>query len=522
MTAAADLVLLDAEVHTLTEPDETHEAVAVRGGEVVRVDRDYEVEFLVDVDTEVVDCEGRVVLPGFVDAHTHLEHLGQYRVHADLGAADSLSDCVDRLAADAERDAGDDHDWVLGFNYDESDWGGEARYPTREDLDAVSTDRPVAAFRVDMHSASLNSVALDRLADELPGGDVETAGGEPTGVVVEDAVGVVRDAVEPDRETTREYLLAARDHAHRHGVTCVHEMVRDSHAPSLYRELDLADELALRVRLNYWSDHLDAAIETGLRTGHGSGLVRTGGIKTFTDGSIGSRTAKLFAPYADLEDPDERADGGRGTWVVEPDELREIVRRADAHGFQVTAHAIGDEAIEETLAAFEATDDPGGMRHRVEHAELSTDEHVERFAASGVVASVQPNFLRWADDGGLYDRRLGEERRRLADRFGAMLDAGVHLAFGSDCMPMDPLLGVHLAVNAPVEEQRLSVTEALRAYTHGAAYAGFDEGRMGTVEVGRVADFAVLDDSPWEHAGAIRDVDVAMTVVDGDVVYDGR
>ncbi|MFC4407297.1 amidohydrolase [Haloarchaeobius iranensis] len=511
MTTAADRVLTNAEVHTLTDPDETYEAVAIRDGEVVRLDSAYEIEFLVGVDTDVVDCGGRTVVPGFVDAHTHMQQLGQYQVHADLSEAGSVDEAVETLASDAK----DDGDWLLGFGWDESEWD-EARYLTREDLDRVSDERPVAAVRVDMHTAALNSVALERLADAMPDADVRTEAGEPTGVVVEDAVEPVWDAIDPDPAETRELLTAARDYAHRHGITCVHDMVRQSHAPRVYRELDLADELALRVRINYWSDHLDAVQEAGLRTNHGSEFVEVGAIKSFTDGSFGGRTAKLSEPYAD--DP-----GETGTWVVDPDELRDIVGEADDAGLQCTVHAIGDEAVEETLSVFEATEDPGAARHRVEHVELATDEHVERFAETGIVASCQPNFLQWADEGGLYDQRLGEDRRRRSNRYRDLLDAGAHLAFSSDVMPMDPLLGVCHAVSAPSEHQQLSVTEALRAYTLGGAYAGFDEDRMGTVAVGKRADFAVLGASPWDaDAEAIRDIDVAMTLVDGEVVYDAR
>jgi predicted amidohydrolase YtcJ len=511
MTTAADRVLTNAEVHTLTDPDETYEAVAIRDGAVVRLDSAYEIEFLVGVDTDVVDCGGRTVIPGFVDAHTHMQQLGQYQVHADLSDAGSPDEAVETLASDANEGG----DWLLGFGWDESGWD-EPRYLTRGDLDRVSDERPVAAVRVDMHTAALNSVALEQLGDELPEDDVRTEDGVPTGVVVEDAVEPVWDAIDPGPAETRELLTAARDYAHRHGVTCVHDMVRQSHAPRVYRELDLADELDLRVRINYWSDHLDAVRETGLRTNHGSEFVEVGAIKSFTDGSFGGRTAKLSEPYAD--DP-----GETGTWVVDPDELRDIATGADDAGLQLAVHAIGDEAVEETLTAFEATDDPGAARHRVEHAELVTDDQADRFAETGVVASCQPNFLQWADDGGLYDQRLGEERRRLSNRYRDLLDAGAHLAFSSDTMPMDPLLGVGLAVGASSEHQRLSVTEALRAYTLGGAYAGFDEDRMGTVEVGKQADFAVLEGSPWDvGAEEIRDIDVAMTVVDGELVYDAR
>ncbi|MCT9097782.1 amidohydrolase [Haloarchaeobius sp. HME9146] len=510
MTDAADLVLTNAEVHTLTEPDETAEAVAVRDGQIVRVGDAYEVDFLAGLDTEVVDCHGRTVLPGFIDAHTHMQQLGQYQVHADLSEADSPEHAVDLLASEAR----EDREWVLGFGWDESSWA-EDRYLTKADLDSVSEERPVAAVRVDMHTAALNSVALERLRDEMPPEDVRTDDGKPTGVVVEDAIEPVWDAIDPDPAETRELLRAAQQHAVERGVTGVHDMVRQSHAPRAYRELEQAGELDIRVRINYWSDHLDAVEEVGLRTNHGSEKVETGAIKSFTDGSFGGRTAKLTEPYAD--DPDET-----GTWVVDPDELHDITKQADEAGLQLTVHAIGDEAITVTLDAFESTENPGEARHRVEHVELVTDEHIERFADSGIVASCQPNFLQWAGEEGLYQSRLGTERREQSNRFRDLLDAGVHLAFSSDVMPMDPLLGVDYAVNAPAESQRLTVTEALRAYTLGGAYAGFAEDRLGTIEVGKQADFTVLDDSPWEHEESIRDIDVAMTVVGGEVVYDGR
>ena len=245
--------------------------------------------------------------------------------------------------------------------------------------------------------------------------------------------------------------------------------------------------------------------------------MRTGAIKTYTDGTIGGRTAKLAAPYADGT-ADER-----GQWVVSPSDLRAIVREADGAGFQVAAHAIGDEAVDAVIDAYAGESaDPSAARHRIEHAELLGDGAIDRMAALGVVASVQPNFLKWAGDDGLYDRRLGPERRKRSNPYRDLLAAGVPLAFGSDCMPLDPLLGIHHTVNAPVPAQRLSVTEAIRAYTRGAAYAGFDEDRLGRIERGYCADLVALERSPWDHPDGIRDIDVTLTVVGGDIVYDGR
>ncbi|MFC7214647.1 amidohydrolase [Saliphagus sp. GCM10025334] len=530
MTEAADTVLVDARVYSLADVDGTDpdapepdpaEALAIRDGEIVRVGREYEVRFLEGVETDVIDCEGRPVFPGFIDAHTHVENLGQYLVHADLSAAETLEGALDALATHA--DDASDREWLLGFGYDESAWP-ENRYLSASDLDAVSEDRPVVAMRVDMHTASLNSVALERLAGSMPAADVETEGGEPTGVVVEEATEAVWDAIEPDYAETRDLVTAALEHANALGVTGVHDKVRQSHAPRVYRDLEAAGELSCRVRLDYWSDHLESLLDAGLTTNGGSEFVQVGGVKSFTDGSFGGRTAKLFEPYADLPDGASDGDGpveGRGQWVVDPDELQEIATKATAEGdYQLTVHAIGDEAIEETISAFESTANGGSARHRVEHVELTTDDHLERMAEAGIVASVQPNFLQWAGDGGLYDQRLGVERRGQTNRYRSMLEAGVPLAFGSDCMPLDPLLGVHHAVNASVEAQRLSVTAALRAYTAGAAYAGFDEDRLGTLEVGKKADVVVLEASPWDQPERIDEIDVATTLVDGNVVHD--
>jgi predicted amidohydrolase YtcJ len=532
MSAAADLVLTNAEIRSLTDPEETYEAIATREGEIVRLGSDYDVTFLAGVETEEIDLDGRVVLPGFIDAHTHLEMVGRRLVHADLSEADSPADCLSLLRESADPDPERDREPVLGYGYDESSWD-DSRLLTREDLDRVSEARPVVAFREDMHTAGVNSVVLDRFREGMPDDDVRTEGGEPTGVLVEEALDPLFRMTTPARDELRDLLEAASARAAELGITGVHEMVRNSAAPRVYCDLAAEDALPIRVRLNYWSDFLDGLTDVGLGTNHGSEFVRAGAIKTYTDGSFGARTAKLFESYADGDigmdsDPvgrsdDEATTADSGQWVVPPEDLHELVRRVDGEGLQMAAHAIGDRAIEATLGAYdEETRDPGTARHRIEHAELLDGELLGRFRATGAVASVQPNFLRWADDGGLYDERLEERRRKRTNRYADLLDVGIPLAFGSDCMPLGPLYGIHRTVNAPEERQRLPVTEALRAYTHGAAYAGFDEGRLGTIEAGKRADLVVLDRSPWEYPEDIEEIGVPLTVVDGRIVHDDR
>ncbi len=501
MTQAADLVLTNGRVYT---PEGWREAVAVRDGEIVRVGKRTEIGFLAGVETSEIDLDGRVLLPGFIDAHTHLDVLGQQQTEADLSGSDSAESCLDRLDERREETT----DWVVGFGYDESRWNGS--YLTREQLDTVSTDRPVVAFREDLHTASVNSVVLDQYIGELPPEAVERSNGEPTGVLVEEGLTLLQNKRQPDPAQLRSALLTAQEYAHRKGVTAVHDMIRNSQAPRVYRELDQEGKLTLRVRLNYWADHLDAVLETGLRTNYGSDRVEMGAIKSYADGSIGARTARLSEPYADGT--------GRGEWVLPPDGIADLVGHVDSAGLQCAMHAIGDEAIGSVLDAYEGA---SGDRHRIEHAELLTPALIDRLGESDHVVSVQPNFLKWAREDGLYDRRLGVERRRRTNQFAAVIEAGAQLAFGSDCMPLDPLFGIEQAVTAPATTQQLGVTEAIDAYTRGGAVAGFAEDQRGTIERGKQADFVALDGSPWETE-SISELAVELTIVGGEIVYDSR
>lgn len=503
MTDPADLVVVGAEVRTLDADETIAEAIAVRDGRILKVGSMADVDRLKGVETTVIEAEGGCIVPGFIDSHTHLLSTGRHLVYIDLTGTHTREAALDALRS------ADDDGWIVGFGYDESDWAGGGRL-TRDELDTVSDDRPVVAFRVDMHTASINTAAYEIVEDQLDQADVVHESGEPNGIILEDAVGIVKRAATADGDE-RALILAAAEKATSLGVTGIHEMVRNPRAARAYHDLAQTDDLPLRVRLNYWSDHLDALEEIGVITNHGSEFVRVGAVKTFTDGSIGGRTAKVTEPYLDED--------GTGTWVVDPTDLRELVQRADDGGFQLTIHAIGDEAIDVTLDALEDTTHPEESRHRIEHVELASDEHLDRLAASGIVASMQPNFLRWAGNDGLYDQSLGEERSRASNRFRDHLDAGVTVAFGSDCMPIDPLYGIHCAATARDARQRLPVTEAMRAYTIGAAYAGFDEHRLGTLEVGKCADFVLLDASPWE-TDRIDQIDVNATIVDGMVVYE--
>jgi len=313
MTDAADLVLTDATVHSLAHPDRTAGAIAVRDGRVLRVADPYDVDMLVGAATRRVELDDCVVLPGFVDAHTHLTFVGRRAVHADLSTATDREEAVDAL--DARAGNVDPDDWVLGYGYDESGWP-DTRYLSRADLDAVDHPGPVAAFREDLHVVSVDATALDR---------VDVDDGDPPGVLVEDAAATVRERLQPDRAEARRLVAAGQRRAVERGVTTIHDLVRRSGAPRAYRDLASAGDLSIRVRLYYWRDHLDAVEELGVAP-DGTDRVRVQGIKWFADGSIGARTARLSTPYADGE--------GRGEWVVDPDEIRALAERVDGLDLQ--------------------------------------------------------------------------------------------------------------------------------------------------------------------------------------------
>ncbi|WP_114576434.1 amidohydrolase [Saliphagus sp. LR7] len=468
-----------------------------------------------------IDLEGRTVLPGFVDAHAHLPWVGIALHETDLSAADDREEALAALAENAADTAAGD--WVLGFGYDESTWpAGQDDPLTRGELDGVSETHPIAAKRVDGHAVSLNATGLERVDLDGVDDDVRREGGEATGVVVEDAVIRVTEATYPDRGKARTVLEKGARRAAELGITTVYDMAgmatpNEPGDPFHAALFSAWREDALPVRVGYYVhiDRGDALADLEIASGFGDDRLSILGLKVFSDGSIGAQSAKLDGEFAD--DP-----GNDGQFVIDRDRLREAFAAAARANQSIATHAIGTEAIEVVLDAYEEvlpayeTDDP---RLRIEHAELATDDQIERMAELDVIASMQPNFLQWSAPGGLYEARLGERWRRENNRLRRMHEAGVRLALGSDTMPFGPLYGIHHAVNAPHDAQRLSVGEALRAYTRGGAYAGFADER-GSLEPGKLADAVVLDRDPFEHPEEIDEIEVVATVVGGEIVYE--
>lgn len=484
---------------------------------------------------QIVDAGGRLIVPGFTDAHTHFREGGFGLASVQLRDARTRDEFVARIKAFAATvPAGT---WITGGNWDHSLWGGEL--PTREWIDAVTPDHPVWINRLDGHMSLANSAALKlagitRATKDIPGGAiVRDRKGEPTGVLKDNAMDPV-DAVvpAPSTEMKDRALLAAMKYVNEQGVTTVHNMGTWDDVATFDRAAK-AKTLTTRIYavtpLSKWEQLRDAvAAKTyGGADGRGDEWLRVGGLKGFMDGSLGSHTAAFDEPFAD-------SPKDRGLLVNPPEKMYEWISAADKAGLQVMVHAIGDRAIGLLLDIYERVEKEDGARDRrfrVEHTQHPRASDIPRFAQLEVIASMQPYHA--IDDGRWAEQFIGK-RIATTYAFRSLLDAKARLAFGSDWFvaPATPLEGIYAAVTRRtlddknpdgwVPAQKITVEEALRAYTVGGAYASFDEARKGTLAAGKLADLVVIDrdlfNIPPEE---IRNARVLTTVVGGKVVSGG-
>jgi predicted amidohydrolase YtcJ len=498
------------------------EAVAIRGGKILATK---DVDRVVGPGTRVVDLRGKFVCPGFNDAHLHFASGGASLLRLNL-AGMSLAE-VRSAVGEAVKKARPG-EWVYGRGWDHTRWPGET-LPKKQDLDDVSGDVPVVLSRIDGHVVWANSRALtlsgiDARTAAPPGGEVERAGGEPTGILKESATGLLRRGPAAVVGKQGSALEAALEEARRFGVTSI-----QTGGESIEPYLRLHEAGKLTVRVYVWGElggNVDRYAELKKTTADHP-TVRQGCLKGFADGTLGSGTAAMFEPYAD--DPSKT---GLLQWT--PDRLKAAVAAADKAGLQVAIHAIGDRGIAVALDAFDAARRANGARearHRVEHVQVIRPADVARFRTLGVVASVQPchvtNDQRWAE------KRVGRDRCEAGGYlWKTFLDAQVPLAFGTDwpVEPLDPPANLYAAVTRQLPDgtpdggwfprERLTMEQALDAYTLGAAFAEFAEKEKGSIEPGKRADLVVLDTnllkaSPREVLAA----KVVATIFDGKVVY---
>lgn len=520
---------------------ERAEAIAVRGDRIQEVGSNADILKLKGPRTQVIDLGGHFVMPGFDDAHLHLAAAGMQKLSVDLTGVKTIEEFRERVRARAENAR--PGEWILGGGWDETLWPLKV-LPGRWDLDKVSGEHPVFLDRVDGHLAVANTLAL-KLAGITPasgdpeGGKIDRdAKGQPTGILRDTAQRAVLMVIPPPtREQRRQALEVALADLAEHGVTSAQDYSPPWENFQIYEELE--KEGKLTARISEWLP-FDESLEE-LKTERASHpqsdlMLHTGFLKAFMDGSLGGHTAALLEPYTD--EPNNS-----GLPRYDPAKLNEMAKERVLAGFQLGFHAIGDEAVQMALDAFAGAETaareqkvraPNGgadFRLRVEHAQVTTPAQIARFKELNVIASMQPSHvltdMRWAED------RLGPKRAATSYAWASFLNEGVTLAFGTDypVEPVTPFRGLYAAVTRKSEdgkqeyfpEQRITMDEAIAAYTTGSAFAEFEEKEKGKLQPGMLADFVVLDrDVTAPPAEKILGTEVLRTVVGGKTVYERK
>ena len=537
MVMQADLLLFNGRIYTMDPAQPRAEALAIAGNRILAVGSDAELRPLLGPGGSAVDLEGQAAIPGLIDAHVHFGWYS-WAIHQgeiDLDNVPTKAEAVARVADQSRRvPAGQ---WIQGAGWNKNIWPDPA-FPTAADLDAVAREHPVALEDKSHHATWVNSRALElagitAASEDPPGGEiVRDAEGQPTGILLETAAQLVYKVI-PDAEVEPmvEALRKGVSEAHRLGLTGVHDPGHPTVLAAL-QALRSRGELGLRTLVHIPSGDLNAALRLGLRSGLGDEYLRIGGIKLFADGALGPQSAHMLAPYEGTVD-------NIGIPTHTADELRDVVGRARMGGLSIAAHAIGDaanrcvlDAIEHAQSQSQGLEHPPWLPDRLEHAQLLHPDDLPRLASLGVVASMQP--IHATSDMVMAERHWGR-RCDLSYAWRSVLDSGAHLAFGSDCPveTLDPLPGIHAAVTrrgpdgSPGPEgwipaQRLTVTEAVHAYTMGAARASGETQVKGSLSPGKLADVAVLSRDVFAiEPMEILDVRVTMTIFDGRIVFPG-
>src|SRR5438876_5488829 len=509
-------------------------AVAIGDGEILAVGDSAAVARYVGSRTHVIRADGGLVLPGFTDGHTHFIGGGFQLASVDLRNAASPQEFVRRIGEYARTLK--PGEWITGGDWDHTLWPGQP-LPRHEWIDSVTPANPVFVNRLDGHEALANAAALraggvTKDTPTPPGGEIlrDSRTGEPLGIFKDRALDVIGRAMpEPSPERRDSALARALAYAASLGVTATAHMSASWADLASYRRLEGAGRLTMRVAVYLPVDTWRAVAESVKAHGAGDAWVKIGGLKGYMDGSAGSRTALFFEPYTDSA-------GYRGLMQNPERDMRSWIGNADSAGLQVAVHAIGDRANALILAIYDSVikvHGPRDRRFRVEHAQHLRPQDIPLFGTLGVIASMQPYHA--IDDGRWVERRIGPARVKTTYAFRTLLDTGAKLAFGSDwtVAPLDPLAGVYAAVTRRtlddkhptgwVPEQKITVGEALRAYTAGNAFATFDEKKRGALAPGYYADVVVVDRNlfavPAESLAAAR---VRVTIVGGKVVYERR
>ncbi len=540
-SSTAELVLLHGKVWTCDPNLPVAEAAAMAGGRIVAVGSSEQIAPLVGAATRVIDLKGRLALPGFNDAHVHLFMGGATLAGVDLRNAANLAEFRESLRRFSEtRPAGE---WIQNGSWDHERWNRPA-LPTAASIDEATPQHPVWVNRSDGHMMLANSLAMrlagvSRETSDIPGGEiVRDAQGNPTGIFKDAAKRLIERAIPlPRRASIRQAIVAAQRHALRYGVTSVQDMgVLGSRGAEtmvevlrVYQELEHEGELRLRISAHLPLPEWRRLSNAGIMANFNSGRLQIGAVKSFSDGSLGSATAWFFDPYTDAP----HTCGLPSDEMLDAEAMYRNLRDADKAGLQLVIHAIGDRANSEVLDLCQRLESENGKRDRrirIEHAQHLRPQDIPRFKKLNVIASVQPYHA--LDDGCWAEKRIGA-RARQAYAFRSLIESGAMVAFGSDwwVAPIDPLQGIYAAVTRRtldgrnpggwMPEERVSVEDAVRAYTLNAAYASGEERIKGSLTPGKLADIAILSRDIFSiDPVSIAEVQVDMTILHGEIVYE--
>lgn len=510
--------------------------VAVKGNQIVAVGEN--LDHLIGSDTRVIDCEDRLVLPGFHDSHVHLMLAGLFQTCVNLQKAVSEEETAQLVKEFADSRPNDP--WVLGFTWYHVFWENK-KMPHKRTLDRLIPDRPVFLLNYEGHGAWVNSKALevcgiDRNTPDPDGGEIERdQDGELTGILYENAMGLVsKYAYNLSEDMQISILKQLTGSAVKKGVTSICDMQpfigTDLGDPKLYEKFEKDGNLCVRINIAPEMTE-DLKKVRRLRREHNSGGVKFSGLKQFVDGVATTHTAYMIEPYSDAPD-------NIGSTVKPIDKLREWIINADREGFRIRLHACGDGAVRASLDFFEEAAKLNGKRdsrHTIEHIENIHPDDIKRFAELGVIASMQPEHLAMTDayKDNPYPEKLGPERIKLSWPIKSLMDAGAVVTFGTDCpvVDLDPFVGIYRAMTRVHNdgepaggwnpEERIDMAMALRGFTQVPSYMEFREDELGTLEPGKLADIIVLDRNLFTTpVDQIRETKVKITMMDGKIVYE--
>jgi predicted amidohydrolase YtcJ len=535
-----ELVLFNGKFKTMDSDSPQVQSIAIKSGRITAIGDNDTINNMAGSDTEIVDVEGRLGIPGMIDSHFHFYDWALGRQQLELSTVRSLDELTDQVAQAAGEKPGGS--WILGQGWNESDWN-EHRMPDRGVLDRVAPDHPVALWRCDLHLLSVNAMALklagiDAATPDPPDGVIEKdATGQPTGVLRELAPNLVKEVIpEPAGGELVAAMQSGMSHLHTLGLTGIHDMrlmggLEGAPALRAWQALNEKRALKLRCWTSIPGERLDEAIALGLRTGMGDDRLRIGHVKYFADGGMGARTAWMIEPYLDAD---------MGMPLASMESLKKAIFKAEQAGLAVVVHAIGDRANREIITIFEELETsrrknqsgsylPPRLPHRIEHTQMIRPEEIQRLAELHMTACVQPHNMIL--DINMIDESVGP-RGRFTYAYKEMIDAEIPLLFSSDspvCDP-NPLVGIHAAATRQRRDgtpqggwypkQRISVEEAVRGYTILPARFYRQDHELGTIAPGKRADIVILEKDIFEiDPMEIADVQVAMTLFDGEIVY---